>query len=165
MKEFKFKGVKFFLIVVATYIIVAIFNFDTALNSLFKAFDIFKTILPILLIVVILTAIINFYLDPKTLAKHLGEDGGFKGFLIATVAGVLSHGPMYAWYPLLNELRKHGVKDGLIATFLYARAVKIPMLPLMAIYFGVKFTITFTILILIFAVLQGWLLDIILKRE
>ncbi|MGM0489612.1 MAG: hypothetical protein ACQESR_22985 [Planctomycetota bacterium] len=50
-------------------------------------------------------------------------------------------GPIHAWYPFLNELREKGVSDFHLANFLGCRAVKIPLLPLMAAYFGWLFTL------------------------
>ena len=53
-------------------------------------------------------------------------------------AGVVSLGPMYLWYHMLGELKEKGVRTPLLAAFLYSRAVKIPMLPVMAHYFGLR---------------------------
>jgi uncharacterized membrane protein YraQ (UPF0718 family) len=161
-KKFSFKGVKFFVIVLVIYIILAILNVDLAVVSLQKAFSTLLKILSILVIVIFVTAIINYLLNPKDLANHL-SDKGLKGWLIALMAGILSHGPMYAWYPLLANLREHGVKSGLIATFLYARAVKLPMLPLMVLYFGMAFTIVLSLLILTFSVIQGVIINRVLR--
>jgi len=49
---------------------------------------------------------------------------------------MLSHGPVCAWYTFLAEIREKGVSNGRVATFLYARAVKIPLLAAMIFYFG-----------------------------
>ncbi|MFO7849816.1 MAG: hypothetical protein R6V67_07645 [Spirochaetia bacterium] len=51
-------------------------------------------------------------------------------------AGTLSHGPVFAWYPFLSDLQGKGVSNGKIAAFLFARAVKIPLLAAMVFYFG-----------------------------
>jgi hypothetical protein len=45
-------------------------------------------------------------------------------------------GPIYAWYPLLKELREKGAANSLIAIFLGNRAVKPFLLPIMISYFG-----------------------------
>lgn len=57
------------------------------------------------------------------------------------VAGVLSAGPAYAWYTLLAGLRGQDMRRALVAAFLYARAVKLPLLPIMAHYFGMAYTV------------------------
>jgi len=71
---------------------------------------------------------------------------------------------MYAWYGMLQDMRSHGLKDGLIATFMYARAVKLPLLPFMVDLFGLLFTVVMTLYILIASVLQGKVIDALGKR-
>jgi uncharacterized membrane protein YraQ (UPF0718 family) len=68
-------------------------------------------------------------------------------------------GSIYLWYPLLKELSEKGMKKGLIATFLYNRAVKIPLLPLMVYYFGWLFTLFLTLYMIIFSVFLGIIMD------
>ena len=68
-------------------------------------------------------------------------------------------GPMYLWYPLLGELNKEGLRPGLAAAFLYARAVKIPLLPFMIHYFGALYTGLFVVCILVFSVVNGLLME------
>jgi uncharacterized membrane protein YraQ (UPF0718 family) len=59
------------------------------------------------------------------------------------------------WCPILGELRSQGLKTGLAAAFLYSRAIKIPMLPFMAHYFGASYSAIFVIRVLVFSVLGG----------
>jgi uncharacterized membrane protein YraQ (UPF0718 family) len=62
---------------------------------------------------------------------------------------------MYLWYPVLGQLRSKGLSPGLAAAFLYSRAIKIPMLPFMAHYFGASYSALFVICVLLFSVLSG----------
>jgi uncharacterized membrane protein YraQ (UPF0718 family) len=127
--------------------------------SLTKFIDIFSLLLPIFVFIIILTAIINYFLKPKQIMKHFGEDSGKTGIFYSLIGGILSHGPMYAWYGMLSDMRKHGLKDGLIVTFFYSRAVKLPLLPMMLAIFGLTYTIVINIYILIFAIFQGKIMD------
>ena len=77
----------------------------------------------------------------------------------AVAGGILSHGPSYVWYPLLQELRSHGTRDGLVVTFLYVRAIKLPWLPVMVDYFGWSFTLLLSLFLILFGLLQGWLAE------
>ena len=86
------------------------------------------------------------------------------GVVYAVIGGILSHGPMYVWYGMLEEMREHGLKDGLIATFLYARAVKLPLLPFMIGLFGVTFAVVINLYILLFAILQGKVIDRVMSK-
>jgi hypothetical protein len=60
---------------------------------------------------------------------------------------------------MLSDMRKHGLKDGLIVIFFYARAVKLPLLPMMLAIFGLAYTIIINIYIIIFAIIQGKIMD------
>jgi len=102
---------------------------------------------------------VQFFHHPGVLAKHLGHKSGMRGWFIALTAGILSHGPMYAWYSMIEDLRRHGMRDGLIAAFFYARAIKLPLLPLMVAYFGLDFTVILSCLTILAAWGQGVAID------
>jgi len=165
LKKFKFKGVKFLLFVVALFILLSIFDFENIPRIMDKFGTILYKIIPIFTLVIVLTALINYFLKPKQVMKYFGKDSGKKGLIYALIGGVLSHGPMYAWYPMLDDMRKHGLKYGLIANFMYARAVKLPLLPFMIGLFGLTFTVIVNVYILIFAVIQGKVIDFLMKNE
>jgi len=158
-KNIELKGLKFLYSVIFTYFILLFLDNENALTSLMKCIDILYQLLPIFLFIIILTAMVNYFLKPKDIIKHFGEDSGAKGVLYALIGGIISHGPMYAWYGMISELREHGAKDGLLIVFFYARAIKIPMLPFMIGIFGITFTIIISVYILIFAVIQGKVID------
>lgn len=143
------------IIVIGLYGLAALRNTTSAYQALQNSLDILGFILPVLLTVLLVMAIINSYIQPKKLLKYLGKESGIKGWVIAVLAGVLSHGPGYVWYPMLSDLRSHGVKNGLIVTFFYARSVKIPWLPMLISYFGLGFTVALTFYTLLGALIQG----------
>ena len=157
--KISFKGIKFLIIVLILYIILLLSDTTHALSGLQKAGSILLSLLPLFLLIITLTALINYFLKPKQIIKHFGKESGAKGVLYAIIGGIISHGPMYAWYGMLQDMRSHGLKDGLIATFMYARAVKLPLLPFMVDLFGLLFTIVMTLYILIASVVQGKVID------
>ena len=165
MKKLKFKGLKFLFFVVALFILVSIFDFENIAKIMDKTGSMLLRILPIFALVITLTALINYFLKPEKIMKYFGEDSGIKGVFYTLLGGIISHGPMYAWYPMLDDMRKHGLKFGLIATFMYARAVKIPLLPFMVGLFGLPFTVIVNVYILIFAIFQGKIIDILIKEK
>lgn len=158
-KPFAFRGKYFFLAVCVLYTIFYMVNRSSALLALQKSGSVLIKVLPIFIIVVCFTALINFFIQPQKVAKHLGYESGVRGWLWALASGVVSHGPMYAWYPLLEDLRSQGMKDGLVVVFFASRAIKVPLLPMMVDYFGLSFTITLSVYILLGAVLQGIILE------
>ena len=64
---------------------------------------------------------------------------------------------------MLKDLKKHGAGFGFVATFLYNRAVKIPLLPVMFFYFGLTFVVVLTIVMIIASIIQGWIIEKIEK--
>ena len=137
------------------YGVAAIFAPDKAAAATGKSLDILAKILPVLLVVFFLTALLNTFIKPKAVAKHLGSGSRMRGWAIALLGGVISHGPGYVWYPMLADLRSQGARDSLIVAFFYARAIKLPWLPVMISYFGLTFTLVLCFYILLGAWLQG----------
>jgi len=151
----RFRGKAFLLVVLCCYMLFFLLNTALAVAALQQSFTVLKKIIPIIAAVIFFNAVLNFYLQPKQVARHLGHESGAKGWLWSLAAGVVSHGPMYAWYPLLEDLRRHGMKDELIVVFFASRAIKIPFIPVMVDYFGMEFTILLSLYMLLGAVLQG----------
>ena len=160
-----FKGIKFLIIVLVLYSVLLFLDTTSALSALQKAASILLSLLPLFFLIITLTALINYFLKPKQIIKYFGKESGAKGVFYALIGGIISHGPMYAWYGMMQDMRSHGLKDGLIATFMYARAVKLPLLPFMIDMFGLLFTIVMTLYILIAAVIQGKVIETVMKKK
>jgi len=165
MSENKTTSWYFLIGVVALYGITLIFDAQKTYEALIFCKDIILKVLPIFLIVFVLLALSNKFITPKKLTKRLGKKSGVKGWIITIVAGIISSGPIYMWYPLLHDLEKQGMRTGLLATFLYARAIKVPLLPLLIIYFGTTYTIILTMTLIIVSVIQGIIVEKIIGVE
>ncbi|KYJ87260.1 permease [Sulfurovum riftiae] len=152
-------------IVVVLYGVLFFLKPDETLQALGESLGVLKMIIPILLIVFFLMALLNTFIDEKAISKHLGKLSGVKGWLLALLGGILSHGPGYVWYPLLQNLREQGARDGLVIAFIYARAIKIPWLPLMVSYFGWAFTLVYTFYVVLGAYVQGMIVDRLDRKE
>ena len=158
-KEDKYRGIYFLGSVVFVYLLLFLFNPVNVEKSLKVSANILIQICPALLLIILLMGIMNYFVNPKTVSKYVGEGSGIKGWLLAIFTGLLSHGPIYAWYPILKDLREQGMKIGLITVFLYNRAIKIPLLPLMFYYFGIPFVIILTGYIIIASIVQGHIIQ------
>jgi len=165
MKKIEFKGLKFLLLVILILIAIALFDSSSFYKILQKFGAISYRLIPIFTLVITLTALINYFLKPKKIMKYFGKESGALGILYALIGGIISHGPMYAWYPMLQDMQRHGLKNSLIAIFLYARAVKLPLLPFMIALFGIKFTIIANLYIILFAIIQGFLIDWLCQKS
>jgi len=157
-------GFSFLIIVIILYLGLAFFNSEKIYRSLNASFDIIIQILPVLILVIFFMGIVNYFLKPKTVSKYLGVESGVKGWILAISIGILSHGPIYVWYPLLKDLRAHGMRSSLVAVFLYNRAIKIPLLPVMIYYFGIGFVILLSVYMIIASVIEGKVLEIVDHR-
>ena len=124
-------GSWYFLIAICTlYFLLFIFNSNIFFLSLNFFNKIFIKILPVFVVVFVLMVFSNYFITSKFIMKHL-EEIGFKKWFFAVFGGILSSGPAYMWYPLLADLKRKGLSYGLIACFLYSRAIKITVLPIL----------------------------------
>ncbi len=160
-KTGKWNGIYFLAVVLLLYFCTAFFQPENIQKSITMSKNMLIHILPVLLLIVCLMGIINYFVNPKAVSKYVGKGSGIKGYFFAIAAGILSHGPIYAWYPLMRDLRNQGMKSGLIAIFLYSRAIKIPLLPMLIYYFGIQFVVILTFYMIIAAILQGEIIQMI----
>lgn len=160
----KISGKWIFLIIVAIiYLIAALANFNLAKSAFLESAVLFKEVIPILALVFLFIFFSNFFLDAKKISLFVGKNAKTRGWIISVVGGILSSGPIYMWYPLLADLKEKGMKDSFIAAFLYNRAVKIPMLPMMIYYFGLPFTVILAFYMIIFSIINGVFVEKFLK--
>ncbi len=155
----------FLLGVVILYIILIIITPDLALTALKRSGGVFIHLLPPLSIAFILMWLLKLFVKPVHISKFLGQKVGIKGVILSTLAGIISIGPIYAWYPLLKDLREKGTSDFHLANFLSNRAVKPFLLPLMIFYFGWKFSLIFNILLILNALLVATLVNLTTVRK
>lgn len=101
--------------------------------------------LPLCLAIVIMAAF-NLVLSPAQITRFLGRGAGLKGLLFSTLAGVLSMGPIYAWYPLFKNLKDKGASTLLIANFIGCRSVKLALVPVLISSFGWRYAAIFVAL-------------------
>ncbi len=146
-------------LVLLSYTLLYVYYPDNTIEALSKSLSTLLHLLPIFLVVILLMGIFTRLLSRKRIGRLLGNQSGMKGWAIAVVGGILSHGSSYIWYQMLANLRKQQVRDGLIVTFLYTRAIKLPWLPLMVSYFGYAFTVLLMLYIIIGALIQGMIID------
>ncbi len=140
---------------IAFYFVLALFKLEVIVVALLFVGKILRTVLPVFLLIFALLIFFDMSVNSKQVNNFIGKSAGKKKWVVAVVAGILSAGPIYLWYPLLHDLRKKGVSHGVIATFLYNRAIKIPLLPLFIFYFGWKYALILLLVIVAFSLLQG----------
>jgi uncharacterized membrane protein YraQ (UPF0718 family) len=137
---------------------------DRASLALKSSGNIFLNMLIPLCLVLVLMILLNLFLKPAQIVRFLGKGAGIKGILLSAAAGIISTGPIYAWYPLLKDLRGKGAGNSPIAIFLYNRAVKPFLLPVMIGYFGWEYVVILTVLTVLASVAIGYSMNILVKE-
>jgi hypothetical protein len=159
------RGWLFLTGVAVLYVLVMIINHETAAKALSSFLILASKIAPVLGVVMILLYLFNLFKAPQWINHHVGKNTGLKGWLIALIAGIISVGPIYPWYLILGDLKQKGMRPSLVAAFFYSRAVKLPLLPLMLQSFGFVFTATLISYILLFAIVNGVLIEMLMGEE
>ena len=149
----------FLLFVVVVYIILGIIDFGLMENALSVLGRLILRIVAVMTLVFAIMFLTNLFFEAGSIVRILGKGSGLRGWLLAISGGIISSGPIYMWYPFLGDLKESGMKDSLVAAFLYNRAIKIPLLPMMVHYFGWPFTITLSIYMVFFSIVNGILVE------
>ena len=142
-------GLVFLAIVLVLYVFTFLIDSQGTIDALALALRLLYQIFPILLIVFVLIFLSNLLINPTWV----------RGWIIAVITGILSVGPVYAWYALLKDLRTKGMRTALISVFLYNRGIKLPLLPLMIHYFGVAYTLILAAYLILFSLLSGIVIE------
>lgn len=144
------------IVILVIYGILFIVSSDKAGQAIRSSGNMFLSMLIPLVLVFVIMLLVNLFLKPAAVAKFLGKGSGIKGILLPAAAGIISTGPIYAWYPLLKDLKEKGAGESSIAIFLYNRAVKPFLLPVMITYFGWLYAVTLIILTVLASVIVGF---------
>ena len=89
----------------------------------------------------------------------LGDGSVLGGWFLAVIGGIILMGPPIILYPMLSRLRELGVRDALIVVFLYNLNVKLPFLPAMIYYLGLRYSIVLSTHIIFFSLVTGIVID------
>lgn len=148
-------GLWFLAVVMILHLVTAVIAPDKAGEARQAAWHMIKSIAPILGLVFVLIFLSNLLLQERWIQRFVGTSSGVRGYLVSAVAGTISAGPVYVWYPLLQDMRTKGMKDALIAVFLYNRAVKPQWMPVLIGYFGLRYTLVLSFWMILGGFVQG----------
>jgi hypothetical protein len=145
------------------YFFMYLFSNELFFTSVFHAVKIIDSIALALIFVYAMVFCFNLFFDAEKFRFLIRKDAGKKGWALILFTGVISSGPIYLWYPLLAELKEKGMRDSFSAAFLFTRAIKPPLIPLLIHYFGFAFVGILTFWMIIFSVINGVLVEKILE--
>jgi uncharacterized membrane protein YraQ (UPF0718 family) len=154
----------FLIAIVLIYAILLFTNKSIFLLSMNFFYGIIKKIIPIFVAVFFLMTLTNYFTSKELITNFVNKKGILK-WLAIIIAGIISHGPIYMWYPLLADLKGKGLSYGLVACFLYNRAIKIPLLPLMVLYFSFKYVLILALVMISMSVVQGLIINKLMEVE
>lgn len=157
--EKSYAGWYFLLVVILIYAVASLIKPEIAIPTLNFFVSIIKKIILVFILVFILLVAVNYFITPEKIMKYFGKKSGIKGWLFAIIGGIISTGPVYMWYPLLSDMQKRGMKTRLIAAFIYNRAIKPALLPLMILYFGVAYTAVLTVVMILLSIPHGMIVE------
>jgi len=150
--------------VLIAYGVLCLIMPDRTLRALVASAQILIQVALPLCIAFVLMVVLNLFVKPAHVSRFLGSGAGLKGVAISTLAGMVSTGPIYAWYPLLKDLRDRGASDFHTANFLGNRAVKPFLLPVMVLYFGWGYTVVLNLLLILGAILIAGMVSLVTGR-
>ncbi len=153
------QGKKFFALTLLLFIMLSLYDSEKGMRAMLYSLRILSKVAGIIILIILLIFLTNAFVDRKRIRKWFEQGKGMKGWIIAIIGGIISSGPIYMWYPLLADLKERGLRYRYIACFLYNRAVKIPLLPLLIYYFGLPIAILLSIYMIIFSILNGLIVE------
>jgi uncharacterized membrane protein YraQ (UPF0718 family) len=163
-KQSNWKSLLFMSIMILAYVILYFVQKEKTVAAIQYTLAIFKELLPILIFVYLFMFGFAF-INEKKMKQLIERAPHWVQYLLMSVLGTLSHGPIYAWYPFLKELHKKGLSLGSMGSFLYARGIKLTLIPMLIAYFDVTFAVLLIIFTFLFAIIEGLLLDLTAKKS
>lgn len=109
--------------------------------------------------------LLNRYVSPDHATRLMGKGAGFRGMALSSLAGIISMGPVFAWFPFLGTVKRKQIPEVYLANFIASRAVKPVLLPVLIAYFGWRFALTFTIMCLAAAWAVSFIVFLSSRRE
>jgi len=111
-------------------------------TGLKSAFDMVIQILPLLVFAFIVAGMVRVLLPQELLSKWVGQESGFRGILIGTVAGGLAPGGPYVSLPVAAGLLRAGASIGTMVAFLTGWSLwAVSRLPMEVGIMGWRFTV------------------------
>jgi uncharacterized membrane protein YraQ (UPF0718 family) len=157
-------ALKFLSAMVVTYIVAGLINFEYILSASKNLAKNIIEVVPILLLAYIAVFLINLFVSPEKIKRHLGNDSGLKGWIYASLGSIFISGPPYVILPILGKLKDQGMRHSFIAVFLNNRNVQPIFLPVMVYYFGLPFTVIISVYIMVFAIISGMIMGKLMSR-
>ena len=128
------------------------------------AFKMTTGILPLLVFAFIIAGLVQVLLPEDLLSKWVGNESGFRGIIIGTLAGGFTPGGPYVSLPIVAGLLNAGASIGTMVAFLTSWSLwAVTRLPMEVGILGWRFTLVRIISVVIFPPIAGLLANLIVK--
>ena len=143
---------------------VVAYNKGQHVKGLIVAKDLTIQVLPLLIFAFILAGMIQVLIPPELISKWIGQQSGFKGIIIGSIAGGLLPGGPYVTLPIVVGLAKVGASiPVLVAMITGWSLIAVGRLPMEIGILGPKLTFIRLASVIIFAPLSGLMAKLIMK--
>jgi uncharacterized membrane protein YraQ (UPF0718 family) len=124
------------------------------------------SVIPLLIAAFLIAGLTQVLIPSEVIEKWLGAGSGWRGLLVASVAGGLIPGGPYVYYPIAGGLLKAGAGIGVLVSFITAKNLwSISRLPLEFALLGSKLALVRYALTFIFPPLLGALAEFLFGRH
>jgi len=131
--------VALFLILIS--IILLLFFQKNLITLLTENLSVIIKIIYLTIIAVGISTLIHFLLPAESIEQHLKQNKLIYLFY-ATILGILTPGPVYAIYPIIVVLKKKGIQNHILVSYLTGQTIVGPArIPFEVGIFGLKFFI------------------------
>ncbi|MGQ9602573.1 MAG: hypothetical protein ACUVUT_07895 [Candidatus Bipolaricaulia bacterium] len=125
----------------------------------------FGQTIDIILAVFMFIGLLQVWVPPRTVARLLGKESGWKGLALAAIVPMALGGSLFTIFPLLHALRVKGARTAVVGAFITAWGGKLPLLPLEIQFLGWPFAVLRLSLIVPTALLLGLALEVLVDRK
>lgn len=162
----KLKNNGFVLFVILAYAFTFIYKTELGVTALTNSIFYFKELLSIMPVVLVLTALLDFWVPKRVIQDNLGKEAGGKGLFFSFLLGGISAGPIYAAFPITVMLLKKGASIRNVIIILSSWAViKVPMLVNEVKFLGAEFMVVRWVLTVIAIIIFSYIASRIVKKE
>ncbi len=155
----------FFLYIITAFLLILSYikNKKKTIIALKKAWNIFLSVLPQFLAILVLVGLILAVLEPETIKNIIGTQSGIKGMFLASVIGSATIIPVFIAFPIASELLKNGAGLMQIAVFVSTlTTVGFLTISIENKYLGIKVALLRNILALIFSFVVAFIIGVVM---